>query len=122
MKELFQSVDLAFNVLDHSKVRLAFLYTPLNNSHRYTSQACSPAYKAAVDNTWSQLVLLQQMGFMLWAQALEITGRPTEHAAQLYKTRTAIQVRIKEAIRLHDRLVMPGSHTSTSILGFYTMF
>ena len=67
----------------------------LSIAYRYASQACSPAYKAAVNHTWSQLVLLQQMGFMIWAQALEIMGRPTEHAAQLYKTRTAIQVRIK---------------------------
>ena len=60
--------------------------------HRYKSLACSPTYKAALDNTWRKLVLLQQLGFMLWAQALEFMDRPTGHIATLYATRTAVQV------------------------------
>ena len=56
--------------------------------------ACSPTYKAAVDNTWRKLVLLQQVGFMLWAQALEFMDKPTGHTATLYAIRTAEQVRL----------------------------
>ena len=62
---------------------------------RYSSQACTPTYKAAVDYTWRQLVLLQQMGFVVYAQALEIMSRPTEHSAKQYKKRAALQVRMK---------------------------
>jgi hypothetical protein len=61
---------------------------------RYKTLACTPAYKAAVDNTWRQLVLLQQMGFVVWAQALQIVGRPTEQVTQLYDARTNTQVRM----------------------------
>ena len=63
------------------------------------SQACSSTYKAAVDNAWRQLVLLQQMGFMVWSQALDYMNRPTEHVDQLYKTRTATQVQKGEAFK-----------------------
>ena len=67
--------------------------------HRYHSQACTSSYKQAVDYTWGQLVLLQQKGFVLWAEALQIMGKSPEKSAQLYKTRTATQVRLIKFVK-----------------------
>ncbi|CAB3986640.1 Transposon TX1 uncharacterized 149 kDa [Paramuricea clavata] len=72
-------------LVKHEPLMLVFM-------NRYKSLACTPAYKAAVDNTWRQLVLLQQMGFVVWVQALQIMGRPTEQVAQLYDAQTNTQV------------------------------
>ena len=41
-------------------------------------------------------MLLQQTGYFLWAQALDIMGRPTEHVAELYAKRTSAQVSEKQ--------------------------
>ena len=59
---------------------------------KHKSLACTSEYKAAIDNIWRQLVLLQQMGFVVWAQALQIKGLPTEHVAKLYNKRATKQV------------------------------
>lgn len=61
---------------------------------KYKDQSCSKRYKSSVDSAWTQLVLLQQVGFMLWSQALEFVGEKTNQVAALYKTRTAAQVNL----------------------------
>eukprot|EP00795_Rhopilema_esculentum_P012313 gene12313-biopygen2411 len=72
-------------VLNHPPMLVTFM-------SRYQAQACSTTYKRAVDNTWRQMVLLQQIGYMLWAQALEFEGRSSESVKTLYETRTDAQV------------------------------
>lgn len=61
--------------------------------------ACTDEYKAAVEGLWGKLLVLQQMGFMIWAQSLDITGRRTKQISQLYATRAANQVGINKILR-----------------------
>jgi hypothetical protein len=76
--------------LDHNQINWIIFII----SCRHKSTACSPAYKDAVDNIWRQLVLLQQMGYVIWAQALQIKGWPSGHIGKLYAKRTSEQVKI----------------------------
>ena len=59
---------------------------------KYRNQPCDKRYKSATNGTWKELVLLQQIGFMVWSQALEYAGRRTQQVASLYERRLAIQV------------------------------
>eukprot|EP00112_Aurelia_sp_Birch-Aquarium-sp1_P018196 Seg4309.2 transcript_id=Seg4309.2/GoldUCD/mRNA.D3Y31 product="Complement component C9" protein_id=Seg4309.2/GoldUCD/D3Y31 len=55
---------------------------------------CTPAYKKAVDNCWKQLVLLQQVGYFVWTQALGLTGQATNIVDYLYKKRVKGQLSV----------------------------
>ena len=55
-------------IVSHAPMLFAFM-------EKYQSLACTQPYKAAVDNTWQQLVLLQQIGYMVWVcQGLFYSG------------------------------------------------
>ena len=56
------------------------------------NQPCDKRYKSATNGTLNELVLLQQIGFMVWSQALEYAGRHTQQVASLYERRLVIQV------------------------------
>ena len=61
---------------------------------KYKGKSCSKRYKSAVNNSWKQLVLLQQVGYMLWSQALEYSGKDTSAVVIVYKKRTNDQVAV----------------------------
>ncbi|XP_065069406.1 uncharacterized protein LOC135694543 [Rhopilema esculentum] len=74
-------------LLRHKPLLLAFMETK-----NKAGEPCTSAYKRRVDNYWRQLILLQQIGYMVWAQALEFVGRKTNIVDQFYKQRIAAQL------------------------------
>ena len=59
---------------------------------KYNNQSCDKRYKSAILDTWKELVLLQQVGYMVFSQALEYSGKSAKQAAKAYKERVDVQV------------------------------
>ncbi|XP_065071733.1 uncharacterized protein LOC135696306 [Rhopilema esculentum] len=72
-------------LLKHKPMLILFM-------NKYKNQACLDSYKNAVSSAWKQLVLLQTIGFMVWAQALEFNDRGPHRIVNLYKQRTDLQM------------------------------
>lgn len=53
--------------------------------------ACSVRYKNALDNSWRQLIILQNQAYLMWAQAKSIMNQPSDDVMTLYKNRVAQQ-------------------------------
>ena len=84
-KALFQLNNLLLGkvndpLLSHKPVLLAFMET-----RSKAGEPCTSAYKARVDNYWRQLLLLQQIGYMVWAQAREFAGKKSSFVSTTYK-------------------------------------
>ena len=77
------------SLLGHKPFLLVFMESK-------AGKPCTQAYKKAVDNCWTQLILLQQLGYFVWSQALEFAGQPTRNMALLYKKRVKRQLSIIE--------------------------
>ena len=75
------------SLLGHQPFLLVFMESK-------AGKPCTPAYKRAVDNCWRQLILLQQVGYFVWSQALAFAGRPTKIVDYLYKKRAKRQLSI----------------------------
>ena len=91
-KSLFQLNNLLVGkvnkpLLNHKPILLAFM-----ESRSRAGEPCTASYKRAVDNYWKQLILLQQLGYMVWAQALEFAGRKSNIASTTYKERVKKQL------------------------------
>ena len=91
-KALFQLHNLLVGkvdkpLLNHQSILFAFM-----KSRSRAGEPCTASYKRAVDNYWRQLLLLQQLGYMVWAQALGFTGRKSNIVSTLYSERIRKQV------------------------------
>ena len=74
-------------VLNHKPVLLAFM-----ESRSKAGEPCTPSYKKRVDNYWKQLLLLQQIGYMVWAQACEFAGKKSDIVSSTYANRIKKQM------------------------------
>ena len=91
-KALFQLNDLLVGtgttpLLSHKPILFAYM-----KSRSAAGEPCTSSYKRAVDNYWRQLIILQQIGYFVWVQALQLTGRRTSIVNSLYKKRIAQQL------------------------------
>ena len=83
----------------------------------FKSQACTREYKAAIDNVWQEIMLLQQRGYMIWIQALHILNEPTDFAVRQYKDYTSSQIETMKAKTCN--LDIPGSKSLNCSGGYY---
>ena len=74
-------------LLQHKPILLAYM-----ESRSKAGEPCTLSYKKRVDNYWRQLLLLQQIGYMVWAQALEFTNRKSSVVSNTYKRRVVKQL------------------------------
>ena len=58
---------------------------------RNKDQICSPTYKAELDKSYREILLLQLQGYILWVQALSTLHLDTARAVLRYNTRTKLQ-------------------------------
>ena len=74
-------------LLQHKPILLAFM-----ESRSKAAEPCTLSYKNRVDNYWRQLLLLQQIGYMVWVQALEFANRKSIYVSNVYQSRLAEQL------------------------------
>ena len=60
----------------------------------HIAAACSEQYKIDVDNVYRQFAILQQKGYIVWAQALDILNMESDEVKNTYDQRLKAQVRI----------------------------
>ena len=74
-------------LLQHKPILLAYMESKFK-----AGEPCTLSYKRRVDNYWRRLLLLQQMGYMVWAQALEFMNRKSSYVSNVYKSRIGKQL------------------------------
>ena len=72
--------DRSLPVIGHKSILLAFMELKAGTP-------CTLSYKKTVAAYWKQLLMYQQMGYMVWAQALEFSGQSTGIVNRYYTPR-----------------------------------
>ena len=60
--------------------------------NNHLARACSNQYKIDVDNVYKQFAILQQKGYVLWAQAMDVLDQETNVVDETYNERLNKQV------------------------------
>ena len=74
-------------LLQHKPILLAYMESKFK-----AGEPCTLSYRQRVDNYWRQLLLFQQIGYMVWAQALEFADRNSSYVSNVYKSRVGKQL------------------------------
>ena len=73
-------------LLSHRPLLLVFM-----EQKGLSGEPCNQKYKQAIDNYRRKLILLQQIGYMVWAQALAFAGKKSAIVSNIYRMRLKLQ-------------------------------